>query len=77
MPMVQYYSAVGVIADHWQHLKLYVGFLEAQYARTGIKVLRGRGSLALNLGHFTAVCPASLLTVVDDIYTRPDRCCSP
>jgi alpha-L-rhamnosidase len=33
----QYYGAIGVLADHWPRLKLYVGFLEKEYAKTGIK----------------------------------------
>jgi alpha-L-rhamnosidase len=33
----QYYGAIGVVRDHWQTLKLYVGFLEKEYAKSGIR----------------------------------------
>ena len=33
--LLQYYDAIGVVRDHWPTLKQYVGFLEAQYAKSG------------------------------------------
>lgn len=33
----KYYDAVGVVANHWDDLKRYVGFLEGEYRRTGLK----------------------------------------
>ena len=35
--LLSYYGAVGVVRDHWPTLKRYVGFLELQYNKSGIK----------------------------------------
>ena len=32
----QYYGAIGVVRDHWPRLKLYVSFLEGEYAKSGL-----------------------------------------
>lgn len=58
----RYYDAVGVVADHWDDLKRYVGFLEGEYHRTGLKAYFCKFGGALCLAESNAVAHKHFIT---------------
>lgn len=52
----QYYGATGVVEDHWDHLKLYLSYLEAQYYSTANETADRKPSFAKYFCRYRSQC---------------------